>query len=267
MFTETHAKLFRKIVEPEHGNDIFNYERWEGTASALCTFLGILRGITEGDFSAEDRAKAVAASELEFRILEDCFPDEERQHVRDVITGLRKSNPQNENFLREAIGERIRFANAQVIGTAPDENARKTMDAERKAAKEHLAPSHLWLNGFEAMEISDRLGAILDDPTAPASPADVFSSIGALQRLLVIVEKLRERIDDGSIPVADRDTDESIAQITTARDSIIRALVPINEDTAATSTPDYDAKILDSKALDNAWDIAGWLSDTKMRSV
>ncbi len=267
MFSETHAKLFKKIVEPVHDDGEFNYERWEVTASMLCTFLGILRGITEGDFSAEGRARALAASELEFRTLEDCFPDEERQRVRDVIAGLGTSNPKSEDFLREAIGDRIRFANNQIVGTAPSEEVRDEKDATRQAIGDKPTPAHLWLKGLEAREISDCLGFILDDPTTPARPADVFSSIGALQRLLVIVEKLRERIDDGSIPVADRDTDECVAQIGAARNSVIRSLIPINEDTATTSVPAFDAAILDLSALDNAWDIAGWLSDVKMRSV
>lgn len=267
MFNETHAKLLKEIVEPEHVGDELNYERWEITASTLCTFLGILRGITEGDFSAEGRARALAASELEFRTLEDCFPEEERQHVRDVIAGLGTSNQKNEDFLRDAIGDRIRFANTQIAGTAPSEEVRDAKDAMRHADRERLTPAHLWLKGLEAREISDCIENFFNVPMAEVRSADVFSSIGALQRLLVIVEKLRNRIDDGAIPVDDRGTDECITQITAARDSVIRALVPINEDTATTSVPAFDARILDLDALDNAWDIAGWLSDVKMRSV
>ncbi len=263
MMQENRAAALSAFIERE---DSYNYERWEERAQFLFELLGVLRGVTEGTLTRAEQETATRASRSAFILLERSSPKEDIEQLHTAILGLDTPNTQNENFLRDVIGSAIQYANRRMIETAPSANVRAAEDTAHVAAKETINPSHLWLNGQEPLEIANSLSAALDTENGGPDYSFLFSTIGTLQRLLVIVEKLRQRIDDGEIDIGGRDTDECIEAITKARDTIIRALIP---DTTSGSviSPDVDPSLVDEEILDTAWDIAGWLSGVKERSV
>lgn len=93
---------------------------------------------------------------------------------------------------------------------------------------------------------------------------EVYYAIGHLQRLLAIVEKLREKIDDEAIPTGGRDADTCVTQISAARDMLVKALEPSENDHNGRTV---DQSKIDIATLDKAADIAGWLSPVKATSV
>ncbi len=274
-------EVMRQAVEIQGEGSERNYKRWESAASALFVPLGILRAVTEGSFTPKERARAIDAVETELRSLNDLFPAEERKRYTDALAALRTASRANEDFLRKALGERIRFAMRQLHETAPSKSVRDQEDVERRAQGEAINPSHLWLDGFEAKEIADRFSAfIAEGPEQEMREIHLFYLIGHLQRLLMIVKHLRDDIDNEEIDVGrsykltpsgvdmlgKRDADECVKQITHARDSLIKSLLPVT-DRSRSSIPDCDIGLIDRDALDNASDIAGWLSVVKARSV
>lgn len=231
--------------------------------------MGIIRAVTEGSFSPEERARVIDATEAELRSMSEFFPEEDRGTLSEAITALRAPNKKSENFLRDTLGDRIRFGAEMMTKTAPTEDMRNTQDAQRETMGQTLNPAHLWLKNHEAREICNRLMEILDSPKTDFAPdpVNLFYSIGALQRLLTIIEKLRTPIDDGRIRTGERTTDKCIETITAARDSILQSLIPYDQETATSGVPDFDPALLNTEAIEDAADISGWLDDVKMRSV
>lgn len=246
----------------ERGGDSYNYERWDAALGGIFTQLGIVRALSEGRFTPEELSRAVQKNDENFNEVLPLFPEDQRDELRKSFLALATQDTKAAAALRMQLGDLARYAGQRVRELAPSAAERQAIDAEREKENDIRHPTHAFLMGKEAENIVDR---ILTAVHVEFVPNQAVYIIGDLQRLLTIVEKLREKIDNEEIDVGGRDTDTCVEKIVAARDMLVRVLLA--SDVGLDSRQTQKLSTSDSDILDEAADIAGWLSVVRVTSV
>ena len=241
----------------------YNYARWHAQLEEIFTQLSIVRSLIEDEYTNEERARIVRTNALAWESFLKLVPSEDQVSLRDTFFLLGTHDSQAATTLRNRLGELARHAAEMIRTTAPSVVERQTMDNERE--KDDRNPTHEWLKGNEAERIAEKLTECVNQVTKHDQlvHTSLYYGIGAIQSLYTIIEKLREKIDDGSIDVGGRDAQDCLNLVTAARHMIVRALTPSTD----TDYPNINLATIDIDILNEAADIAGYLSVVKMTSV
>lgn len=274
-------KQFENVAQHVETGDAYACEHWDVRRIGMFFGLGIVRAVTEGKFTDEERVRAVETVEVDLRSLEPIDSLESRDRFRKALEGLAQNDGESVRFLREYFGNAARHAAQVAREKAPSVEKRREINIqEGRAADEDENPTHIWLNGYEAKVASDYIFGLVELLENPVSDKDSHHTdiriqanyaAGYLQQLVVILEHLRDKIDNEEIvvgtPKDPLSADDCIERVIAARDMIVKSLRPIDMEKERTSLPECDEASLDLSTIQKASDVAVYLENVKQWSV
>lgn len=274
-------KQFEGIAKHVETGDDYASEHWYQRLDGMFLGLGIVRAITEGAFTSEERVRALETVEADLRSLEPVNSLESRDRFRRALEGLAQNDAESVRFLREYFGNAARHAAQMAREKAPSVEKRRAVNVkEGREPDEDENPVHIWLNGYEAKVASEYLFGLVELLENPSSDKNAHHTdiriqanyvAGYLQQLLVILEHLRDKIDNEEIVVGTLknplSADDCIDRVIAARDMVIKSLRPIDMEKERTSLPECDEASLDLSIIQKASDVAVYLENVKQWSV
>ncbi len=242
-------------------DDGYNYERWEVRLGGLFTQLGIVRALAEGDFSDEEKERIIRANADEWKDIVAKFGENDRVVLQKAIDELGTHTKIAAREICDKLAEAIRFAGKMIRQTAPSVQQRDAIDAERELEGDAAHPTHEWLKGMEGAYLASHLSDITAEIEHNHGEAHMlYYEIGSIQRIGVLIENLREKIDEGRIDIGDRGAEDCADAILAARNMVVRAIIaPL----PSKRCPEIDLTKIDIAMLDEVADIGGWLGVVK----
>lgn len=210
---ESEIRLTTKSIERGDQKD---YSRWYAVYVELFNDLAVIRSLSEGKRSKEERARAAQGFETSLRAIESLVQPEEQKHFLDMIHELSAPHPQEEHTILAFIGDRIRFSADRVRKTAPP-----LSELEREMEEDEFGGDYQvyeWLQGNDGAYIHAELGRLQSELNGRMQTMNVF---GILQQLITLLQKHREQIENDEVDLGEYSVDEAIDVVTHTRDSLI----------------------------------------------
>lgn len=258
---EDERKTMQKHIERK---DEYNYERWEAQLQEIFSQIGIIRSLIEDEYTEEDRERIITANKKNWEDLLKTTTSDEGRELREAFLQLKTKNKKATTIVQDFLGEHARHATQMAREKAPSLTHMASEDAHREPDKKN--PTHEWLKGNEPAEIERKLAAYKDiftETNHPGKDIILYEFIGAIQRLSVILEKLRKKIDNEELKIPEiSDGDDCLDELHQARRMLVGAMV--KSDYGETL---FDITKIKSDAIQKVHVIANALSKIKITST